>query len=60
MDINDYVLAKTKCKVWGLTRQTVWKHLREGKIPGAIKIGNQWYIPKDAEKPKDRRFNFNK
>lgn len=27
----------------------------EGRIDGAIKFGNTWAIPKDAEKPKDER-----
>lgn len=24
-------------------------------LPGAVKMGNTWLIPKDAEKPKDGR-----
>lgn len=27
----------------------------DGRIPGAEKIGRVWLIPKDAEKPKDKR-----
>jgi excisionase family DNA binding protein len=29
-------------------RQTVYRELRAGNLPGVIKIGNQWRIPKNA------------
>ena len=31
-----------------------------GRIPGAVKIATIWLIPKDAEKPADRRFKNTK
>lgn len=27
------------------------------RIPGAVKMAGVWLIPKEAEKPKDRRYN---
>jgi len=32
----------------------------EGRIEGAIKFGNTWAIPEDAEKPKDERIKSGK
>jgi excisionase family DNA binding protein len=29
-------------------RQTIYRELRAGHLPGVIKIGNQWRIPKNA------------
>jgi excisionase family DNA binding protein len=29
-------------------RQTIYRELRAGNLPGVIKIGNQWRIPKNA------------
>ena len=31
-----------------------------GRIPGAVKMATIWMIPKDAEKPADRRFKNTK
>jgi hypothetical protein len=31
-----------------------------GRIPDAVKIATIWLIPKDAEKPADRRFKNTK
>ena len=31
-----------------------------GRIPGAVKMATIWLIPKDAEKPADRRFKNTK
>ena len=30
------------------------------RIPGAMKVGSFWVIPKDADKPKDERINSGK
>lgn len=30
------------------------------RIPGAMKVGSFWVIPKDADKPKDERINSEK
>lgn len=60
MDIGKYVTIDEKEKEWGITKQTIWRHLKNKRIKGAIKRGNCWLIPQDAEKPKDRRYNYNK
>jgi len=32
-------------------------HIAKGRVPGAVKIGNLWLIPKEAVKPPDGRVN---
>ena len=47
--INDFAAQ------WGITPRTVRNMCAKGKIPGAEKIGRDWIIPSDAERPKDGR-----
>lgn len=54
-----YVTTATAASSWKLTKSTITKHCRDGKIPGAFKRAGQWYIPSSALKPllpKDERF----
>lgn len=52
--------CKEKALEWGISIRTVNNMCKHGKIPGAIKIGKSWQIPKDAKKPIDGRFSFTK
>jgi len=29
----------------GIHQRTAWNHLKAGKIPGAVRVGNIWRIP---------------
>lgn len=40
---------------WDVTPRWVNYYCTAGRIPGAVKIAKIWVIPKDAEKPVDRR-----
>ena len=40
---------------WGISRRRVTTLCREGRIEGAILLGNTWLIPDDAQKPDDIR-----
>ena len=40
---------------WNITERSVTGFCREGRIPGAEKVGKCWMIPDDAEKPADGR-----
>lgn len=48
-----YVFAEEMAEKWGVSRKTVCDAARTGRIPGAENINRRWYIPKDAEKPKN-------
>ncbi len=47
--------CKEMSAVWGISERRVTEFCKEGKIPGAVKIGKQWQIPEDAERPADKR-----
>lgn len=53
--MNDYLTIKEVSVKWGLTERRIQKLCSEGKIPGAVKFGRDWAVPKDAEKPPDGR-----
>lgn len=40
---------------WGIAERTIVNMCKTGKIPGAMKVGKQWQIPDDAQKPVDGR-----
>ena len=56
----DYITAQQAAYNWGLSDRRVRVLCREGKIPGALKIGKSYQIPVNAEKPLDGRFKNNK
>ena len=45
---------------WGVTPRQINYLCTGGRIPGAVKMATIWMIPKDAEKPADRRFKNTK
>lgn len=51
----DYLSAKEAAEKWNISRRRVQILCEEGRIPGAFKLSDVWIIPKDAEKPADRR-----
>lgn len=40
---------------WNISERRIRKLLQDGRIEGAIKVGNTWNIPVDASKPIDKR-----
>lgn len=53
--MDDYLTAKEVAEKWNLTTRRVQKMCEDGDIPGVIRFGRAWAIPKDAEKPVDGR-----
>lgn len=51
----DYMTAKEVAEKWAITPRRVQALCAQSKIPGAIRFGVTWAIPKDAAKPKDGR-----
>ena len=49
------VSCKDVAEMWNITDRAVSGLCKEGKIPGAVKVGRDWQIPADAEKPADKR-----
>ena len=56
----EYISCPEAAKKWGISERQVQKLCEENRIPGVSKIGYMWLIPKDAEKPIDRRHIYKK
>lgn len=52
----DYMTVKEASEKWGVTPRRVNYYCAGGRISGAVKMATIWLIPKDAEKPVDRRY----
>lgn len=51
----DYITTKEAAEKWGISDRRVLQYCNEGRIKGAVKMGNTWLIPKSAERPADGR-----
>lgn len=51
----DYLTVKEVGEKWSVSGRMVTLYCKAGKIEGAIKKGNLWLIPANAEKPLDGR-----
>jgi len=51
----DYITAQEAAYKRGVTRRYVKILCVKGRIEGIMKMANLWLIPKDAQKPIDRR-----
>ena len=46
MDISNYIPITEAIGIMGIQRQHAARLCREGRLPGAIKIGPNWLIPR--------------
>ena len=51
----DYISVREAAKRWNVTERWVQKFCAEERIPGVLRFGRSWMIPKDAERPGDLR-----
>lgn len=51
----EYISAAEAAKKWSISERRVQKLCEENRIEGVAKFSYMWLIPKDAEKPVDRR-----
>ena len=51
----NYMTTKEAVEKWNISERRIRQLLAEGRIEGAVKVGNSWNIPIDAEKPVDKR-----
>ena len=56
----DFLSTAQASEKWGISSRRIQKLCAENRISGAIRIGNDWAIPNDAEKPKDARIKSGK
>ena len=58
--MNGYLKISDVSEKWGIKERRINTLCLEGRIEGAIKFGNTWAIPENAEKPKDERIRSGK
>ena len=51
----EFLSTTQAAEKWEISSRRIQKLCSEDRIPGAIRIGNFWAIPADAEKPRDER-----
>ena len=51
----DYMTLKEASDKWEVSVRQINYYCADGRILGAVKMAGVWLIPKDAEKPRDRR-----
>ena len=51
----EYLTVKEVAERWGITSRMVTVYCSDGRLPGAVKKGNLWLVPENAEKPDDNR-----
>lgn len=56
----EYMTIKETSEKWGLSVRRIQTMCSEGLISGVIKFGREWAIPKNAEKPVDKRIKSGK
>ena len=56
----DYMTIKETSKKWGLSADRIQGMCVLNKVPGVVKFGREWAIPKNAEKPVHLRIKSGK
>ena len=51
----DYLTLKEASEKWGISTRMINYYCSRGRIRDAVKMASVWLIPKDAQKPVDRR-----
>ena len=53
----DYISVKDASVKWNISERRVQKLCESGRIKGVLRFGRSWMIPKDSDKPADKRRN---
>lgn len=56
---GEYRTIKELSEDWGISVRRIQILCTEGRIPGAFKKGRTWFVPRDVERPDDRRIKSN-
>lgn len=51
----DYLTTLEMSEKWGVSARRIALLCEQNRIKGVVKKGKTWLIPKDAEKPEDKR-----
>ena len=58
--MDGFMTIKDASKKWGIGERRINTLCQEQRIEGAVKFGNSWAIPSNAEKPRDSRIKSGK
>ena len=58
--MSEYLSVTQFAHTYGMDTSRVRLLIRQGRIPEAVRIGNQWAIPSDTPKPTDNRIKTGK
>ena len=50
-----YMTANQAAELWNISQRRVQIMCQQNRIKGTFKLGENWAIPADAEKPEDMR-----
>ena len=56
----NYLSVPQTAEKWGISARRIQVLCSDGRIPGAVRIGNRWAIPDDEPKPADARIKSGK
>ena len=56
----DFISVQEASSKWDISERRIQKLCEESRIPGVVRFGRMWLIPKDASKPEDARRKENK
>lgn len=56
----DYMTLKEASEKWGVSVRQINYYCVGGRIPGAVKMAGVWLIPKNTQKPLDKRCKASK
>ena len=51
----EFMTTKEAAEKWNISERRIRQLLEDGRVEGAVKVGNNWNIPVDANKPVDKR-----
>ena len=51
----EFMTTKEAVEKWNISERRIRQLLSDGRIEGAVKVGNSWNIPAYADKPVDKR-----
>ena len=50
----EFMTTKEAVEKWNISERRIRQLLQDGRIEGAVKVGPNWNIPVDADKPVDK------
>lgn len=56
----EYITVREAAEKWNLSERRLQTMCNAGLIDGVVKFGHSWAIPKEAEKPVDKRIKSGK